>query len=335
MAETHRMQDDDLRSRLRRPIAKPGQVRSHFTQPPAKPRPSVDASRAPSRITSPVERPTQAPKRIVPPDSAGSATKIPEQVWPMRTLPQTRPAAPRLRRSTVLRRESVRRRPQQYHRSWLQVIYAVVTKKSLQPAFMGLAVIVFLFGIILSISSTHRAHSVQVKLAAAAQVESLKTASSTTKPTALEVAHYIVAGSSPRYLNISKLDVHARIQPSTSKKDTSLPSNSNDVTWASSSSLPGKTGVTLMTGFASSAGVPGVFSQISNLKSGDVMQIEKGDGSMVNYRVVTTKTFKTFSSAVSIASRPLTSNKANLSLIVYDGTTQSGSQNRIVFAEQF
>lgn len=106
------------------------------------------------------------------------------------------------------------------------------------------------------------------------------------------LANYTVEASLPRALYIDKLDVAARIMPMATNTDGSVqaPKNIFDSGWYNGSVKPGETGAMFIDGHASGATREGLFAYLDTLKKGDTVQVEKGDGEKLSYKVVHTET---------------------------------------------
>lgn len=103
--------------------------------------------------------------------------------------------------------------------------------------------------------------------------------------------NYVVAADLPRALTIDSLHISARILPMSVNKDNSMqaPVNINDSGWYTSSSKPGTPGAMVIDGHASatnSAVHLGLFSELGTLDNGDIVTVEKGDGTKLSYKVV-------------------------------------------------
>lgn len=106
------------------------------------------------------------------------------------------------------------------------------------------------------------------------------------------LSSYTVAPSLPRALYIEKLGVAARVMPMSINTDNSIqaPKNIFDSGWYNGSVKPGETGAMFIDGHASGATRQGLFAYLDTLKVGDKMQVEKGDGEKLNYKVVKVET---------------------------------------------
>ncbi len=108
-------------------------------------------------------------------------------------------------------------------------------------------------------------------------------------PSDTEVSEYTVAPDRPRYLSIERLEINkARILPMgiNEKGELSTPNNIFDVGWYYNSSKPGKGGTLLIDGHNGGPHVQGVFKALPSLSEGDIIVIERGDGTIFKYSVV-------------------------------------------------
>lgn len=112
------------------------------------------------------------------------------------------------------------------------------------------------------------------------------------KPTEDEIREYTVPADHPKYLTIEKLGIrNARIISVgvNQKNQLGTPNNIFDVGWYDGSAKPGMEGTVLIDGHNGGPHVHGVFKDLPNLASGDIIKIERGDGLVYNYRVVENK----------------------------------------------
>ena len=108
-------------------------------------------------------------------------------------------------------------------------------------------------------------------------------------PTEQEVAEYTVAPDRPRYLSIERLGiVNARVLPMgvNEKGELGTPNNIFDVGWYYDSGKPGKGGTLLVDGHNGGPHVQGVFKALPSLSEGDIIVVERGDGTIFQYSVV-------------------------------------------------
>ena len=108
-------------------------------------------------------------------------------------------------------------------------------------------------------------------------------------PSEEEVQEYTVAADLPRYLSIEKLGIkNARILPMgvNSKGELDTPRNIFDVGWYENSGKPGTGGTSIIDGHNGGPHVYGVFKELPSLATGDIIQIERGDGKIFKYKVI-------------------------------------------------
>lgn len=157
------------------------------------------------------------------------------------------------------------------------------------------AFVIFGFGLYVGISGLTANKKV------AAQVKELQTTAvaadgkpdvtappSTEKLTASAVHNYAVSPTNPRYIDIPKLKVHARVLAMTVDKNNELksPYGIYDAGWYSSSSLPGQNGAMLVDGHSGIGKTHGIFHDLSTLVVGDAITVTRGDGQTFTYKVV-------------------------------------------------
>lgn len=111
------------------------------------------------------------------------------------------------------------------------------------------------------------------------------------EPSQENFAAYTVAPSLPRMIYIDKIDVAARVLPMGVNTEGAVqsPRNIFDAGWYNGSVNPGKIGAMFINGHASGPTREGLFAYLDRLVEGDSIQIEKGDGDRLNYKVVHTE----------------------------------------------
>lgn len=162
----------------------------------------------------------------------------------------------------------------------------------------------------------------------------------TTKPKPGAFASWQTPADEPRYIFIPEIGVKAMVKPTWQTKDGAIgtPTNIYDTSWYVHSAKPGRPGATFIDGHVSSVTSPGVFYELKDLGSNDEIQIEKGDGTMVTYRVVK-KVFYAYDSVdMKQALAPVNPNKSSLTLMTCAGDviphTNVFSQRVAIFAEE-
>lgn len=163
---------------------------------------------------------------------------------------------------------------------------------------------------------------------------------STIKPKPGAFTSWQVPADEPRYIFIPKISVKAMVKPTWQTKDGAIgtPTNIYDTSWYVHSAKPGQPGATFIDGHVSSSTSPGVFYKLKDLRPGDKIQVEKGDGAMVTYRVVKKVFYEYDSVNMKQALAPVNPNKAGLTLMTCAGDviphTTTFSQRVAVFAEE-
>ncbi|HVW23151.1 MAG TPA: sortase [Candidatus Saccharimonadales bacterium] len=221
----------------------------------------------------------------------------------------------------------------------------------LQVIFVALAGFIMAIGLTVSFQAWQTNHSAAAKVEALSQksqsgstdepkVQAPGTPPSTSKPSTPSINSYQVPASHPRYIDIPKLDVHARILSLGLTKDGALatPGNVFDTGWYNGSSLPGQAGAMLIDGHVSSWTTNGVFYGIKTLKAGDTIQVSNGQGTVFNYQVVKTQIFDHDQVDMQSAVQPVNPGKPGLNLITCTGDVIRGTnefnERVIVYAEQ-
>lgn len=113
----------------------------------------------------------------------------------------------------------------------------------------------------------------------------------TTEPTDDEVREYTVAPERPRYLSIPSLGIfNSRVVAvgQLANGEIGTPYNVYDVGWYTGSSLPGSKGTAFIDAHGGSIGWS-IFKILPNIRIGDTVTIEMGDGRVFNYIVTETQ----------------------------------------------
>lgn len=101
------------------------------------------------------------------------------------------------------------------------------------------------------------------------------------------VDSYVVAADMPRVLTIDSINVRARILQMgvTANSVIQAPINIFDSGWYTGSAKPGTPGISFIDAHASGATREGLFAYLDTLKAGDLITVERGDGSVLKYAV--------------------------------------------------
>jgi sortase (surface protein transpeptidase) len=257
-----------------------------------------------------------------------------------------KPAGSKQQRSHVLKRQLV----QVPTTSATNLFHKLRSQSKLQITLVGLACLIFILGLAASIQGFQTNHFVAVQVSALSkkskpptttgQAANSSTVPGTTKPSALSFSQYTVAPDLPRYLKIPKLGVYARVLQVGVTKTGALgtPNNVYDTAWYTGSAKPGQPGATLIDGHVSSWTAHGVFYGIKTLVVGDMIQIIRGDGAVLNYQVVKTQVYGANNVDMQAAVTPITAGKSGLNLITCTGQVKPGTsefnERVVVFAQQ-
>lgn len=216
-------------------------------------------------------------------------------------------------------------------------------KKRLIPiAMISMAVILFATGVIIALVSlkTNQNVKAQVKVLAKNTSDSEGGANGGlpaegSKP---DVNSYKVAAALPRVITIEKLGIKARTLSLSLDKDDILkaPSNIYDTGWYNGSAKPGEDGAMVIDGHVSGPTQKGVFYNIKNLKAGDVIKVERGDGKTYSYKVTSTATYDADKVDMAKVMTSSVLGKQGLNLITcgghFNAQTNKFEQRVVVFA---
>lgn len=211
---------------------------------------------------------------------------------------------------------------------------AIIRRSKLQVALIALAVAIVLAGGYISFLGIRANHTAQVQAAKltqqannAAKSSGSSTAPSTIKPSAAAVANYAVAPNLPRYIIIPKLGVNAEVRSVglTSSGALGVPDNVYYTDWYNESALPGQQGAMLIDGHVSSWTTHGVFYGIKTLVAGDLIKVERGDGTIFTYVVVKNHVFPLGKVDMQSAITPIVPGQPGLNLITCTGDVIPGT----------
>ncbi len=137
---------------------------------------------------------------------------------------------------------------------------------------------------------------------------------------------YTVAADRPRSLRISRLGIHAYIQPVGVTKDNAMatPSNIGFVGWYDRGAVPGTDGVSILNGHVSGRYADGVFKRLHELTAGDDIQVEMGNKTSRSFTVRSVRSYKTADAAGPLYQASGTSGR-ELHLITCGGTFDKAS----------
>ena len=207
----------------------------------------------------------------------------------------------------------------------------------------SMAVVVFVVGIVAGIRSLMV--NQQISNTVSAQAYNGTEASQNSevdesKPSDNDVRAYSVAPDMPKIITIPKINVKSRIKQLAMKADGSLdaPKNIYDAGWYTQSSKPGSQGgASLIDGHVSGPTQKGVFYNIKNLKNGDLVIIELGNGSKLDYKVVKVEVKKSEEVNMSKMLVPEIAGTHGLNLITctgkFDSKTRTYADRALVYTK--
>lgn len=152
-------------------------------------------------------------------------------------------------------------------------------------------------------------------------------------------ATYTVAPDLPRMIKIPKINVNARVLRVGVDGQNAIkaPSNIYDTGWYDGSAKPGEKGASLIDGHVHGIKSPGVFYNLKKLVPGDVIVIERGDGSLLNYKVVKSQVYKAAEVDMAAALASAEKDKNGLNLITCAGKINDKNEYQdrlVIFAVQ-
>lgn len=151
-------------------------------------------------------------------------------------------------------------------------------------------------------------------------------------------SEYIVPADQPRMIHLRTIAASGPIQKVgvTKTNAIAVPTNVHFAGWYTKSVKPGYPGLSIIDGHVSGKYAPGIFKQLPKLKKGDTFQVEYGDGSRRDFKVVETKKLPTKEAAVYLLDKRSDIDR-QLNLITCDGVfdreTQQYDQRFMVVSE--
>lgn len=152
-------------------------------------------------------------------------------------------------------------------------------------------------------------------------------APSTEQPSTSEHDQHQVPPDHPRYISIPKLKISARVKAVGLTADNKIqsPSNVHDVGWYDQSAKPNEPGAMVLDGHVSSWTTKGVFADLKKLVPGDIVRIEKGDGTTLTYEVVKIQVYSAENVDMNAAISPVMKGAKGLNLITCEGRVKKGT----------
>lgn len=144
----------------------------------------------------------------------------------------------------------------------------------------------------------------------------------------------------PRIVTIESLNIRARVFEvgADGRNQPQLAKNSYDVGWYNVSALPSDPGSVVLSGACSGSVGNGVFNHLGEVAAGAEITIERGDGVVVVYGVVSSETVVADAVDMAAVLRPVHGEARGLSLIgcagAYDTKTNDFAGRTIIYAVQ-
>jgi LPXTG-site transpeptidase (sortase) family protein len=160
------------------------------------------------------------------------------------------------------------------------------------------------------------------------------------KPPVDTLKNYRVAADLPRVISIPKVNETARVLQVGVDANNQLltPKNIYDTAWYTGSSKPGEMGAAVIDGHYVGPTTQGVFSKLSQLKAGDEVKIERGDGTQLTFAVSSVETVPVGQVDMAKVLNSAQPTKPGLNLITcggkYNEKTFEFSDRTIVYAVQ-
>lgn len=304
--------------------------------------PRADDMYRPSDHQRPVVKPAVIPDKHV---ETGTPKPIDGVAKPAakRSISKAKPALPRPHRSLVLKRHLVERANQhrkqvrhEHKKHFASMLVALIV-------ISALAVISWVFWdflpVVKSVSIPFIGHHQQP---ATPDLTMHREGSNLdqSKPSEGEIQTYQAAADAPRLLRIPKLDIEARVKRvgSSLNGEPISPSNIYDAGWYDDSSKPGQAGAVLINGHIAGSSKQGIFHDLSTLQPNDIIQIERGDKTVLTYIVNKVQAYSGDQVDMNTALQSIVADKNGLNLMTssanYDGGVGQSGQRVIVFAVQ-
>lgn len=144
-----------------------------------------------------------------------------------------------------------------------------------------------------------------------------------------EMETYQVLSSNPRVLRIPQLGVEHRIVE-VGVNDLNIlapPANVHDIGWYTGSQAPGAPGAVLLNGYTRGPSLPGPLVQLETLLPGNIMSIETGDGSTINYEIVEIKDYPYDEIDMVAALLPIEPGRNGLNIMTYENESTEFNSN--------
>lgn len=203
-----------------------------------------------------------------------------------KATPSIKPAMPRQSRSVVLARQMVKKKPAKRlpHFSRPKHITVMLSMMVITFVVAGGSVMYFSW-------DTNKMAAAKVEvLARSTEQDQDNTLSEEIIPDEI-IASHKVAPDIPRLLKIPRLQTKARVKRVgiNTHGELNTPTNIYDAGWYDGSAKPGEDGAVVIDGYVHGPTAPGIFYRLVNLTIGDTVELERGDGKVFTYKVVSSE----------------------------------------------
>lgn len=204
-----------------------------------------------------------------------------------------------------------------------------------------LAVVAFGAGALIYKSHTAESANVLAAHTEAAVVDaSYSPVSQSEVPPEGYLASYVVGPTLPRYISLPSLSLKARIIPVgvDSKGRPRTPAHSYDAGWYNVSSRPGEAGAAVISGMCTTPATNGLFDGVKSMSKGDTVVVERGDGVVVKYAIVSSENVPVDELDMAKVLRPVDVHAPGLNIVICSGTynpkTNDMSGRFVIYAKQ-
>lgn len=148
--------------------------------------------------------------------------------------------------------------------------------------------------------------------------------------TRADINKYQVAPEKPRYIRVPSIGVDTTRVLETGLTDdgaVDTPEGIYDTSWYNSSaSVTDETGAMFVVGHYVGPSEAGVFYNLEDIKVGNIVEIEQGDGTLSHYRVIEKEEFPVDNVDMAKALNPVNPDKLGLNLMTCGGSWNAGEQ---------
>ena len=132
---------------------------------------------------------------------------------------------------------------------------------------------------------------------------------------------YIVSPDLPKRISIQSIGIKARVLRMGTDANNKIqsPRSSYDTGWYEGSNKPDENGAVFINGHVSGPTKAGIFYNLKKLNNGDIINIEKGDGTVISYKVVNKETVDVNNVDMQKALRSADVDKQGLNLMTCSG----------------